>query len=39
MEVIFLKALEVPAAGGGAPYYQRVTVLLPPWATSAVMRS
>ena len=27
MEVIFLKALEVPAAGGGAPYYQRVTVL------------
>jgi brefeldin A-inhibited guanine nucleotide-exchange protein len=27
MEVIFLKALEVPPAGGGAPYYQRVTVL------------
>jgi brefeldin A-inhibited guanine nucleotide-exchange protein len=26
-DVIFLKALEVPAGGGGAPYYQRVTVL------------
>jgi brefeldin A-inhibited guanine nucleotide-exchange protein len=26
-DVIFLKALEVPPGGGGAPYYQRVTVL------------